>query len=114
MEWQNTTPADIESGQSDHTSKTETTRRHAWETHNINLKAVQALESRLGIHPRWNPESPEWQEAGRLVSMRKYRRALDTLEGLIVARLFELSKMNRSQTGKCAIHVTVIPMPIAD
>lgn len=32
--------------------------------------------------------------------MRKYQRALDVLEGLIVSRMFELTKMNRSQTGK--------------
>ncbi|EGO04754.1 hypothetical protein SERLA73DRAFT_44436 [Serpula lacrymans var. lacrymans S7.3] len=35
-----------------------------------------------------------------MVAMRKYQRALDHLEGLIVARIFELSKMNHSQTGE--------------
>jgi hypothetical protein len=38
---------------------------------------------------------------GGLVTMRKYQRALDHLEGLIVACMFELTKMNMSQTGKC-------------
>ena len=32
--------------------------------------------------------------------MRKYQRSLDNLEGLVVARIFELTKMNRSQTGE--------------
>ncbi|KAJ3503342.1 hypothetical protein NLJ89_g8479 [Agrocybe chaxingu] len=31
--------------------------------------------------------------------MRKYQRCLDTLEGLVVARMFKLTKMNMSQTG---------------
>jgi len=64
------------------------------------LKAVQALELKLGIEQRWQPQSTEWQSAGKLVAMRKYQRALDILEGLIVSRMFELTKMNRSQTGE--------------
>jgi hypothetical protein len=54
---------------------------------------------RLGVVERWEPGRPEWQRAGELVSMRRYQRALDHLEGLIVARMFELTKMNMSQTG---------------
>ncbi|KAG1840303.1 hypothetical protein DFJ58DRAFT_718410 [Suillus subalutaceus] len=38
-------------------------------------------------------------KAGRLVANRKYQRALDRLEGLVVARIFELAKMNRAGTG---------------
>jgi hypothetical protein len=57
------------------------------------------LELKLDITQRWEPEGEEWQQTGRLVAMRKYQRTLDVLEGLIVARMFELTKMNRSQTG---------------
>jgi hypothetical protein len=32
--------------------------------------------------------------------MRKYQQALDVLEGLIIARMFKLTKMNQSQTGE--------------
>ncbi|KAH7923679.1 hypothetical protein BV22DRAFT_1105986 [Leucogyrophana mollusca] len=64
-----------------------------------NLNIVQSLEIKLGVAHRWVPGDPEWQNAGRLVANRKYQRALDTLEGLIVARLFELTKMNRAGTG---------------
>ena len=87
------------SGQKDTTCTTETARRHAIENHDRDLKAVQALELKLEITKRWAPEDGEWQEAARLVAMRKYQRALDVLEGLIVARMFELTKMNQSQTG---------------
>lgn len=59
----------------------------------------QVLELKLEINQGWEPEGEEWQRTGRLVAMRKYQRALDVLEGLIVARMFELTKMNRSQTG---------------
>jgi hypothetical protein len=84
----------------DYTCATETKRRHALEKHDKDLATVHALELQLGITMRWVPGSPEWEEAGRLVSMRKYQRSLDNLEGLVVARIFELTKMNRSQTGE--------------
>jgi hypothetical protein len=70
---------------------------------------VQALELKLDITQRWKSEGEEWQRTGRLVAMRKYQRALDVLEGLIVARMFELTKMNRSQTGKVVPHYRFIP-----
>ncbi|KAG2362677.1 hypothetical protein BDR07DRAFT_1451032 [Suillus spraguei] len=77
----------------------ENTRRHALEDYERNLKLVQALEHNLGINNRWVPEDGEWQKVGRLVANRKYQRALDRLEGLVVARIFELAKMNRAGTG---------------
>jgi len=93
------TPASILSTRRDTTRITETTRRHAIENHERDLRAVQALELKLEITRRWIPEDTEWQDAAKLVAMRKYQRALDVLEGLIVARMFELTKMNQSQTG---------------
>ncbi|KAG1888972.1 uncharacterized protein F5891DRAFT_1216814 [Suillus fuscotomentosus] len=63
------------------------------------IKVVQALECKLEVEKRWTPEDPQWQKVGRLVANRKYQRALDRLEGLIVARIFELTKMNRAGTG---------------
>jgi hypothetical protein len=64
---------------------------------------VQGLELKLDISQCWQPENEEWQCTGRLVAMRKYQRALDVLKGLIVALMFELTKMNRSQTGKLVL-----------
>lgn len=55
---------------------------------------------KLGVTRRWTPDDIEWKDAGRLVANRKFQRALDSLEGLVVARIFELSKMNRAGTGK--------------
>lgn len=95
------TPRTIQFGAHDVTSTTrnETARRHAIENYDKDLKVVQELEVKLGITRRWVPDDQEWRDAGRLVANRKLQRALDNLEGLVVARIFELSKMNRAGTG---------------
>jgi hypothetical protein len=92
------TPATF--GQRDiQTRGVETARRHARETHEKDLRAVQQMEMRMGIVSRWVPDSLEWKTTAEKVSKRLYQRCLDSLEGLIVARMFELTKMNMSQTG---------------
>ncbi|KAG0698993.1 hypothetical protein DFH29DRAFT_983677 [Suillus ampliporus] len=77
----------------------ETTRCHATEVFEKDLKIVQELESKLEITQRWVPKDAEWQNAAIMVTNHKYQRALDNLEGLVVAHIFELTKMNRSGTG---------------
>ncbi|KAG2072025.1 hypothetical protein BDR04DRAFT_1191770, partial [Suillus decipiens] len=72
---------------------------HALEDYERNLRLVQALEHNLRIINHWVPEDGEWQKAGRLMANRKYQCALDHLEGLVIARIFELAKMNRAGTG---------------
>ncbi|KIK32492.1 hypothetical protein CY34DRAFT_19014 [Suillus luteus UH-Slu-Lm8-n1] len=73
----------------------------SYDTHDYerNLKLVQVLECKLEVITRWVPEDAEWQKARSLVTNRKYQRALDRLEGLVVACIFELTKMNRAGTG---------------
>lgn len=93
-------PGALSTGSRDPTRSTETARRHAEEKVGKKLEAVQSLEVRLGISERWVPEGLEWQETARLVVMRKYQRSLDHLEGLVVARMFEMTKMNRAHTGQ--------------
>ena len=85
------------------TRKVETMRCHAQENYEKDLKAVQELEGHLGISCCWVPEDEEWQAAAQLVANRKYQRALDNLEQLVVSWIFELSKMNQSGTGKCIL-----------
>jgi hypothetical protein len=79
----------------------ETKRRHALENRDRDLLVVQDLEVMLGVVDRWVPESPEWKAAALMVGKRRYQRCLDDLEGLIVSRMFELTKINMSQTGTC-------------
>jgi hypothetical protein len=86
-------------GQRDTTAAKETARRHAIEVNIRRVKAVQTIEIRLNITTRWEPGTTEWEAAALKVKMRRYQRSIDVLEGLIVARMFELTKMNMSQTG---------------
>jgi uncharacterized protein YbcC (UPF0753/DUF2309 family) len=72
------------------------------ETRDKDLLVVQDLERKLEIAERWTCERPEWGAAAVMVGKRRYQRCLDSLEGLIVSRMFELTKMNLSQTGTYA------------
>lgn len=85
------------------TASTETARRHALEAHAKQLSAVHALENKLDIHIRWTIGSDTWKDAEKKVKMRNYQRCIDSVEGLVVARMFELTKMNMSQTGKISV-----------
>jgi ABC-type protease/lipase transport system fused ATPase/permease subunit len=95
--WSTLTPQSIFSR--DTTQGTETARRHALESHAKNLQSVQAMEKSMDISSRWTPESAEWVAAAEKARMRRYQRCIDTLEGLVVSRMFELTKMNMSKTG---------------
>ncbi|KAJ7824184.1 hypothetical protein B0H14DRAFT_3088802 [Mycena olivaceomarginata] len=78
-------------------SKAELARRHAREKVDRDLEAVQELEEKLGISDRLTSESPQWTATVEQVKQKKYQKALDTVELL---RIFELTKINQSQTGK--------------
>ncbi|KAF7967191.1 hypothetical protein HWV62_35590 [Athelia sp. TMB] len=87
--------------------------KRVWESSTINTTAaataannrdlVHALELKLNISKHWTPNDNEWQQTGKMVAMRTYQRSLDVLEGLIVARMFELSKMMLEQPAR-ALH----------
>ena len=93
-------------GGCDNTKALERVRRHKEELALKALKAVQDFEQRYSINEHWSVNSPQWKEAEKLVKNRTYRRCLDSLEGLIVARMFELTKMNMSRTGVLSFIVT--------
>lgn len=63
------------------------------------MRVVRELEVKLEIRQRWTRGSVAWNAAAEMVRRRTYQRALDQLEGLVVARMFELTKVNMSQTG---------------
>ncbi|KAF8178302.1 hypothetical protein K438DRAFT_1908475 [Mycena galopus ATCC 62051] len=73
-----------------------TVRRHARENLDRAVETVQATERRLSIEVRWIIEDPEWIQAAELVVKRHYRRVIDTLEGLVVKQILELTKVNQS------------------
>lgn len=84
----------------------ETAQRHAIEKRDKLLEQVQDAEWRHEIARRWTSESSEWKDAAVLAANHRYQKALDKLEGLVVSRLFELTKMNMSRTGKSAKSLT--------
>lgn len=96
--WSTLTPQSILASR-DSTQGTETARRHALESNAKNLQSVQAMEKTMDISSRWTPESVEWVAAAEKTKKRRYQRCIDALEGLVVSRMFELTKMNMSQTG---------------
>src|ERR1700678_1471750 len=102
LAWSNLTEVNI--GKRDMTASAETARRHALENQKRDLAAVQIVENKLNIARRWERGSFEWQAAAEKVMMRTYQRCIDVLEGLVVARMFELTKMNRSQTGIISVY----------
>ncbi|KAJ7339791.1 hypothetical protein DFH08DRAFT_963839 [Mycena albidolilacea] len=80
--------------------------RHAEEIRNRDLASVIDIEERLDITARWTSTSPEWAAAVKLVKEKKFTDALNALELLIVERIFELTKVNRSGTAyKMRMHI---------
>jgi hypothetical protein len=61
---------------------------------------VAHIETQLAVDQRWEIGGPEYRCFKEEVSLGKYRTALDELERLVVMRLFELSKLSLSGTGK--------------
>ncbi|KAJ7894664.1 hypothetical protein B0H14DRAFT_3854252 [Mycena olivaceomarginata] len=88
-------------------SKAEVARRHAKEKVEKDLESIHALEAQLDIAERWTVALPKWVSTVVEIKKRKYQLALDALELLIMERIFELAKMNQSETGyKMRKHIT--------
>lgn len=60
------------------------------------------LEEKMGLKNRWRKEDRERKDANASVVTREYKLAVNHLEALVVSRIFELTKMNMSQTGESA------------
>ncbi|KAG2070458.1 hypothetical protein BDR04DRAFT_1018747 [Suillus decipiens] len=60
---------------------------------------VMHIETQLAVDQWWEIGEPEYQ-CFKEVSLSKYHTTLDELEHLMVMRLFELSKLSLSGTGK--------------
>ncbi|KAG6807975.1 hypothetical protein H0H92_005850, partial [Tricholoma furcatifolium] len=81
------------------TRRTDTARRQLNDRRDALLLEVAQLEVKMNIHTRWTPTSPQYTQVAKYMANRKYERALDTLQNLVIKRLFELHKLNLSQTG---------------
>ncbi|KAG2366644.1 hypothetical protein BDR07DRAFT_1373563, partial [Suillus spraguei] len=80
------------------TRKLETHHQYTAEKLVIVQHEVIAMEVKLGITCRWTPSTHEYQETMKYMATRKYHCALDNLQCLVVQCLFELQKLNISQT----------------
>ena len=80
------------------TNDLEQTRWKGLETIAATERVVSTLEAKLGISRRWTMYDEEWIAADKPIAEQDYQPALDSLEGLVVSRLFELSKMNKWDT----------------
>jgi hypothetical protein len=74
-------------------------RCQAWEKMERDLDSVHKLEAVLDIVECWTTISPKWVATATAVKKQKYQLAPNAMELLIVERIFELTKMNQSQTG---------------
>jgi hypothetical protein len=82
------------------TRKLETERRYCAERRESILLDVVAMEVQMGISTRWQPTTPEYMDTMKKMTTQKYRKASNELQRLVVQRLFELHKLNISQTGQ--------------
>ena len=86
-------------GDASATTKLETCRRTLEETVRRLTRQVVAMELKLDIHRRWVPGDKEYEETKKYIATRNYQKALGRLQRLVIQRLFELHKLNLSQTG---------------
>jgi hypothetical protein len=89
------------------TRKLETQRHYAAEQLALTQHDVISMELKLGIANRWSPSSAEYQATLTYMTLRKYHKSLDNLQRLVVQRLFELQRLNVSQTGKSITELSV-------
>jgi hypothetical protein len=72
------------------------TMHSRWTAYN---EEVCRYEEEHKIETRWVPDSPEYNDALRLCTERKYRWAVDKLERLVVQHLFEMTKLGMNGVG---------------
>ncbi|KAI0751728.1 hypothetical protein C8Q80DRAFT_1098477 [Daedaleopsis nitida] len=65
----------------------------------VAMEAVDDIKRRMGLTERMAEDSPVYREAYSYYMNRRFIRAVEALERLVIQRLFELSKANLSGTG---------------
>lgn len=60
------------------------------------IQAVNDLELKLDLQETWTPHHPQYQETLRYMRTRRFHRALDEIQRLVVQRLLEMTKANAS------------------
>ncbi|KAG2032361.1 hypothetical protein BDR03DRAFT_936026 [Suillus americanus] len=65
----------------------------------VQISVVEDIEDRMGVVTQWSPQSHEYIESLEYSQKCRFIRAVEDLEGLVVQRMFELSKANLASTG---------------
>lgn len=81
--------------------RADTLRRNAFHKMAIAIQAVNELELKLDVPETWTPQHPEYQDTLKYMQMRRFHRALDEVQRLVVQRLLEMTKANASGMSKC-------------
>jgi hypothetical protein len=81
------------------TKMLEAERARAYRRVLVHMNRADDAERQLGVESRWTPGDPRYIEALTYVKNRTFIRVVENLEGLVVQRLFELSKANLATTG---------------
>ena len=63
------------------------------------MSHADEIEWQLGIKVRWSAEDPCYLDALKYINNCTFISAVERLEGLVVQRLFELSKANLASTN---------------
>lgn len=66
-----------------------------------NVESLEADLADLGYDVPWADTNPKYKLAVEYSRTRKFHRALDKLQQLVVQRLFELQKAHMSGVGTC-------------
>lgn len=69
----------------------------------VAIRAVSELEAKLELTEPWTPTHPEYKATLEYIHQRDYHHTLDTIQWLVIQRLFEVSKANLSGMGKCIL-----------
>ncbi|KAG1735668.1 uncharacterized protein EDB91DRAFT_1238175 [Suillus paluster] len=77
----------------------ETDYASALRKYELQLNVVENFEQHHGIRERWTPHHPDYVKAAQYSQERQFIRLVEELEGLVVRRLFEMSKANLAGTG---------------
>ena len=96
------------------TRKAESQRRHIIDQIERVSTELCECEVTLGISRgnRWTYATPEYIETLKYLRERKYHRALNKLQRLLILRMFELSKLNVAKTGECSGNVSLLQILI--
>ena len=108
-EWRTLTPADMlrnafvdqddRQTRKNETGRVRALRSRGFDTVLVLQQAARDFEDKLNIADRWSSSHPAFIKAAQSADEIALDRAIDVLEGLVIARLFELAKMNKAGLG---------------